>query len=106
MQRVHVDDLCGFVQDSNTEWNILNLPAIATKDEELELSNKKIMSRRIGEILNPQLASQFILENIKKHISSYNFEGLCRWHNYHHYESQANACGNSLIFMTNFKVVI
>ncbi|MGL4388664.1 MAG: phage terminase large subunit [Brevinema sp.] len=74
MQRVHTDDLCGFVQDSNTEWNILNLPAIATKDEEFELSNKKIMSRRIGEILNPQLESQFILENIKKNMGSYNFE--------------------------------
>jgi len=33
IQRVHVDDLCGFVQDKE-EWNILNLPAIATKNEE------------------------------------------------------------------------
>ena len=29
MQRVHVDDLTGFVLDQSDEWDVLNLPAIA-----------------------------------------------------------------------------
>ncbi|MGL4367357.1 MAG: hypothetical protein ACRCTQ_03655 [Brevinemataceae bacterium] len=81
MQRVHTDDLCSFVQE-NEKWEVLNLPAIAMKDEVFELSNGKTITRRIGEILNPQLESQFILENIKKNMGSYNFEGLCRQHNF------------------------
>ncbi len=73
MQRVHTDDLCSFVQE-NEEWEVLNLPAIATKDEEFELSSGRIITRRIGEVLNPQLESQFILETIKKNLGNYNFE--------------------------------
>ena len=72
MQRVHVDDLCGFVQDKE-DWHILNLPAIATKNEVFELSDESIIERRIGEILNPQLESGLVLETIKKNMGSYHF---------------------------------
>ena len=29
MQRVHMDDLCGFLTSSSSEWEVLSLPAIA-----------------------------------------------------------------------------
>lgn len=73
MQRVHTDDLCSFVQE-HEEWEVLNLPPIATRDEVFELSNGKEIHRYIGEVLNPQLESQFILETIKKNLGNYNFE--------------------------------
>lgn len=73
MQRVHTDDLCSFVQD-NEEWEVLNLPAIATKDEEFTLLNGKIVTRRIGELLNPRLESAMTLDVIKSNMGSYNFE--------------------------------
>ncbi|MGL4562711.1 MAG: phage terminase large subunit [Brevinema sp.] len=97
MQRVHTDDLCSFVQE-NEAWEVLNLPAIATKDEVFELSNGKTIHRYIGEILNPQLESQFILESIKKNLGSYNFEaqyqqnpmpeegGLLKWKWFEYYD--------------------
>ncbi|MGL4561711.1 MAG: hypothetical protein ACRCV0_05445 [Brevinema sp.] len=97
MQRVHTDDLCSFVQE-NEDWEVLNLPTIATKDEVFELSNGKTITRRIGEILNPQLESQFILENIKKNMGLYNFEaqyqqnpipeegGLLKWKWFEYYD--------------------
>ncbi|MGL5254656.1 MAG: phage terminase large subunit [Brevinema sp.] len=90
MQRVHTDDLCSFVQE-NEDWEVLNLPAIATKDEAFELSNGKTITRRIGEILNPQLESQFILENIKKNTGSYNFEAHLR-------PAEPNSCRGRLLF--------
>jgi len=73
MQRVHADDLCSFVQE-NEDWEVLNLPAIATKDEVFKLSDGREIYRHIGEVLNPQLESQFILETIKKNLGNYNFE--------------------------------
>ena len=97
MQRVHIDDLCGFVQD-NEDWEILNLPAIATKNEEFELANKEIIKRNIGDVLNPKLESGLILETIKKNMGSYNFEsqyqqnpipeegGLLKWKWFEYYD--------------------
>ena len=73
MQRVHIDDLCSCVQE-NEEWEVLNLPAIATKDEEFELSSDKTIVRRAGEVLNPRLESAMTLEIIKANMGSYNFE--------------------------------
>lgn len=73
MQRVHTDDLCSVVQE-NEDWELLNLPAIATRDEIFKLSNGKDIYRYVGEVLNPQLESQFILETIKKNLGNYNFE--------------------------------
>ncbi|MGL5254308.1 MAG: hypothetical protein ACRC9L_04885 [Brevinema sp.] len=77
MQRLHEDDLCGFVTDKE-EWTVLSLPAIATKDEEFILSNGKRIIRWAGDILNPRLESASILENIKKSVGSYNFEAHLR----------------------------
>ena len=72
MQRVHLDDLVGYVQNSE-EWTVLNLPAIATKPEEYRLSNGKIYTRAVGQVLNPALESRFTLDKIKASIGSYNF---------------------------------
>lgn len=72
MQRVHLDDLVGYVQN-NEEWTVLNLPAIAKKPEEYRLLNGKIFTRSVGQVLNPALESRFTLDKIKANIGSYNF---------------------------------
>ena len=35
MQRVHIDDLTGFVQSLSDDWEVLSLPAIAQIDEDM-----------------------------------------------------------------------
>lgn len=77
---------------------ILNLPAIATRDEVFELSHGKTIYRHIGEVLNAQLESQFILETIKKNLGNYNFEaqyqqnpipeegGMLKWKWFEYYD--------------------
>ena len=45
MQRVHMDDLTGFVTDQSDEWEILNLPAIAEADEVIPISATKVHRR-------------------------------------------------------------
>ena len=72
MQRVHIDDLVGYVQRNN-EWVVLNLPAIANKSEEFRLANGEIYKREIGDILNPKLESAATLGAIKANLGSYNF---------------------------------
>src|SRR5271166_288377 len=42
MQRVHIDDLTGFVQSLSDDWEVLSLPAIAPIDEDIPISADKI----------------------------------------------------------------
>src|SRR5271166_558258 len=39
MQRVHIDDLTGFVQSLSDDWEVLSLPAIAQIDEDIAISD-------------------------------------------------------------------
>jgi hypothetical protein len=45
MQRVHMDDLTGFVTSHSDEWVILNLAAIAEADEDIPISATKFYHR-------------------------------------------------------------
>ncbi|HEU5048592.1 MAG TPA: phage terminase large subunit [Rickettsiales bacterium] len=72
MQRIHLDDLVGFVQQ-NEEWTVLNLPAIAINDEVHCLSNGEKLKRAAGVVLNPTLESAATLAGIKANMGSYNF---------------------------------
>ena len=44
MQRVHIDDLTGFLLDQSDEWEVLSLPAIADSDEVIPLSAESLLS--------------------------------------------------------------
>jgi predicted phage terminase large subunit-like protein len=57
MQRVHMDDLSGFLSSSSDDWEILSLPAIAEVEENIPIGNGKIHRRQIGEALHPELES-------------------------------------------------
>ena len=54
MQRVHMDDLTGFVTSQSDEWEVLNLPAIAEADEVIPISDTKDHCRRVGDALSPE----------------------------------------------------
>jgi predicted phage terminase large subunit-like protein len=63
MQRVHMDDLSGFLSNSADDWEILSLPAIAEVEENIPIGDGKIYHRQIGEALHPELES---LDTIRK----------------------------------------
>lgn len=73
MQRVHEEDLVAHVQKGD-EWEILSLPAIATKDEVYLLQNGKVITRKQGESLNPHLESLTKLKEIQNTLGNYNFQ--------------------------------
>ena len=66
MQRVHMDDLSGFLSNSADNWEILSLPAIAEVEEDIPIGNGKTHHRQIGEALHPELESLDTIRNQQK----------------------------------------
>ena len=52
MQRVHQDDLAGYLQEQGG-FEVLNLPAIATQSETYDLGFGRTYTRASGELLHP-----------------------------------------------------
>jgi predicted phage terminase large subunit-like protein len=70
MQRVHMDDLTGFVTSQSDEWEVLNLPAVAELDEVIPISDTDVHRRRVGEALSPVREPLSVLENMKLQLGS------------------------------------
>ena len=70
MQRVHMDDLTGFLLDQSDEWEVLSLPAIANHDEVIPLSGGRTHLRKAGEALSPEREPLYALEALKLQIGS------------------------------------
>ena len=47
MQRVHMDDLCGYVTELSDGWTVLSLPAIAEVEEQIQIGPKNFYARRV-----------------------------------------------------------
>jgi predicted phage terminase large subunit-like protein len=65
MQRVHMDDLTGFVQSLSDDWDVLRLPAIAEIDEDIPISETMVHHRKAGEALSPEREPIPVLESLK-----------------------------------------
>ena len=65
MQRVHMDDLTGFVLCLSDEWEVLNLLAIAEVDEDIPTSATNVHHRKAGEALSPERKPLRVLESLK-----------------------------------------
>ncbi|PCI41902.1 MAG: terminase [Rhodospirillaceae bacterium] len=72
MQRLHRDDLAGHLL-RNGEWAHLNLPAIATSDETIQIGENEWYSRKQGEALHPNFENLDKLEEAKQNLGSYCF---------------------------------
>ena len=70
MQRIHMDDLTGFVASQSDEWEVLNLAAIAEVDEFIPISDTEVHRRRVGEALSPVREPLSVLENMKAQLGS------------------------------------
>lgn len=69
MQRVHVNDLTGYV-DGERHFHKLALPAIALKDEVVELGEGRVHHRKAGEALHPQRESLQALEQMRESVGA------------------------------------
>ena len=70
MQRIHMDDLTGFVQSLSDDWTVLSLPAIAEIDEDIPISKGKVYRRRAGEALSSEREPLGVLETLKLQLGS------------------------------------
>ncbi len=70
MQRIHMDDLTGFVRDMSDDWEVLSLPAIAETDEDVPLGGGRHYRRRAGEVLAPAREPMPVLEALRRQIGS------------------------------------
>ena len=69
-QRVHMDDLTGFLLSRSNEWELLSLPAIAEFEETIPLGNGRSHRRQYGEALSPEREPLDVLAALKLQIGS------------------------------------
>jgi predicted phage terminase large subunit-like protein len=70
MQRVHMDDLTGFLLEQSADWDVLNLPAIAENEEIVQLWGGRDHRRQPGEALSPDREPLDVLQALKRQIGS------------------------------------
>jgi predicted phage terminase large subunit-like protein len=71
--RLHVDDLIGTVMRSD-DWRLLSLPAIAEKDQIVQIGDELFYHRRAGEALHPEREPRHILESTRSQVGADTFE--------------------------------
>ena len=67
MQRVHQDDLAGYLQEQGG-FEVLNLPAIAQRNETYELGDGRTYNRQKGELLHPEHEPADVLIELKREM--------------------------------------
>jgi predicted phage terminase large subunit-like protein len=72
MQRLHVDDLVGYVIEKEN-WTHLDLPAIAEAPQTVSLGGGRAHRRAIGDVLHPEREPLSILDGIKAQMGSQAF---------------------------------
>lgn len=70
MQRVHMDDLSGFLSSGSSDWEVLSLPAIAETDEQILIGDSVFHHRRAGEALHPAHESIETLQKLQQTLGS------------------------------------
>jgi predicted phage terminase large subunit-like protein len=65
MQRLHLDDLTGYLLRETTGWDHLELPAIAMTPQRIPIGNGRFYNRQVGEVLNPAFESEANLNELR-----------------------------------------
>lgn len=73
-QRVHVDDLSGYLLENEPDdWVHLNLPAIAMQDERIAIGPDRWHQRLVGDLLDPVRETRETLEQRRRSMTSQTF---------------------------------
>ena len=70
MQRVHMDDLTGFLTSQTDDWTVLTLPAIAEADETVQIGQDRWHTRQAGAALHPEREPLEVLEGLRQQLGS------------------------------------
>ncbi len=70
MQRVHMDDLSGFLASGSDHWEILSLPAIAEIEQSIPIGGGEFYGRQVGEALHPAYESITTLRKLQQSLGS------------------------------------
>ena len=70
MQRVHLNDLTGYLTENSDDWTVLSLPAIAEENEEIAVGDGLFHRRRAGEALHPEHEPLAVLEKLRAEMGS------------------------------------
>lgn len=69
MQRVHLDDLTGYLLESGG-WAHLSLAAIAEENEQVPIGKNRFYARKAGEALHPEHESLATLEKLRQEFGT------------------------------------
>jgi len=80
MQRLHMNDLTGFLLESDAGFKLIKLPAIAQEDESWEWTDRirnlhKSFIRKKGELLHPERENMEVIKSMQDSQSEYGFSG-------------------------------
>ena len=76
MQRLHEDDLSGYLLAQETGWEHVKIPALAEEQEIWKLSDGTVVKRREkGDVINEAQMSKKTLEEFRKEMGPVVFEG-------------------------------
>lgn len=70
MQRVHLNDLTGYLTETSPDWAVLNLAAIAEADEHIPVGDGNFHFRSAGEALHPEYESLETLHKLRQQVGS------------------------------------
>jgi hypothetical protein len=70
MQRIHVDDLVGYLMENDAGFEVLSLPAIAQSTTAYDLGRGRTHVREKGDLLHPTHETAEVYRGIKKSMGS------------------------------------
>lgn len=70
MQRIHLNDLTGYLTEKSNDWTVLSLSAIAEQDELVPIGSDQYHSRREGEALHPAYESLATLKAMQHEVGT------------------------------------
>jgi len=70
MQRVHMDDLSGYLASSSDDWTILSLPAISEVEQDIQIGPHRFYHRGVEEALHPTHESLATLRKLQRTLGS------------------------------------
>lgn len=73
MQRIHVDDLVGYLLENDAGFEVLNLPAVAQSTTTYDLGGGRTHVREKGDLLHPAHEPAEVLLDIKKSMGTMAF---------------------------------
>jgi predicted phage terminase large subunit-like protein len=69
-QRLHLDDLVGYVLSTGEKWEVLELPAIAGPDQRIRIGDNRWHWFREGEVLQAEREPHWVLQNLQRELGS------------------------------------